>query len=168
MASVERRDGHPTDMLLMTAADFEALEGKLERLARPGRAELAERLRDARSYGNDSNNDEYHALLEERMVFEARIAQLEEIRARAVVVDSTSAPDGTVGIGSIVTLVDLASGTQSRFRVGSAGASLEHDAISVSSPVGKAIVGTVAGAVVTVELPNGRSRTVRVDAVEAA
>ena len=58
----------------------------LERAARRHREEIAQRLREARSYGDGSNNDEYHALREEQMVLEARIALLEATVARAVVI----------------------------------------------------------------------------------
>ena len=64
-------------------------------LRRRHREEIAERLREARSYGDGSNNDEYHALREEQMVLEARIALLETDVARAVVIGSR--PDRTTG-----------------------------------------------------------------------
>jgi transcription elongation factor GreA len=152
----------------MTAADVVELESELHSLRRRHRDELSEQLRDARSYGGGSNNDEYHALREEQMVVEARMALLEETVARAVVVQPDEAATGTATLGSTVVFEDLASpGTRYRYRLAGAH-SLDGDVVSAGSPMGQALMGASAGAVVTVDLPNGRSRTLRVTAVERA
>ena len=62
---------------LMTSAGLEELRGELAQLRRRVSEEIALRLREARSYGDGSNNDEYHAVREEQIVLEARIASLE-------------------------------------------------------------------------------------------
>jgi transcription elongation factor GreA len=162
------RNGHAAQPLLMTPAGLEELQRKLERLAGHGRAELAQGLRDARAYGNDANNDEHHALQEERVILEARIALLEDTRARALVVDPSTAPEGVAAIGSTVTIEDLASGRQSRYWLGSSNGSFEHDVISAASPMGHALIGAATGSVVTVDLPNGRSRSVRLVTTETS
>jgi transcription elongation factor GreA len=148
----------------MTRAGREKLRSVLEELRRRHREELAHRLRDARSYGDGSNNDEYHALREEQMVLEARIALLEATVRRAVVTD-TDQLDGVAGIGSTVSIEDLASHSHSRHRLASAHAG-GNGGISAASPLGQALIGARPGAVVTFELPNGRSRSVRLTAVE--
>jgi transcription elongation factor GreA len=159
--------GQPADAVLMTAAGLEELRDELERLRRRYRDEFTAGLRDARSYGGGSNNDEYHALREEQMVVEARITHLEDTVARAVVVRPDEVADGMVAVGSTVVIEDLSSGGGIR-RYGLAGAhhSLDANSISAASPMGQALIGALPGAVVTVELPNGRSRSVRVIAVE--
>lgn len=152
---------------LMTATGLEQLRSERERLRQRVREEIAQGLRDARSYGDGSNNDEHHAVLEERMVLEARIALLDERVARAVVIDPQEAGAGVAAIGATVLIEDLASGGEHRYRLASAHA-LDPDAISAASPMGQALLGETAGNVVTFELPNGGSRSVRLLAVEAA
>jgi transcription elongation factor GreA len=150
---------------LMTSAGLEELRGELAQLRRRVSEEIAQRLREARSYGDGSNNDEYHAVREEQMVLEARIASLENTVMRAVVLDPETAEEGVAGIGSTVSVEDLASGHRSRHRLASAHSS-ERGGISAASPMGHALMGATPGTVVTVDLPRGRSRTVRVVAVE--
>jgi transcription elongation factor GreA len=126
---------------LMTSAGLEAVRGELARLRQSSRTEIEQRLRDSRSYGDGSNNDEHHAVREDQMVLEARIAALDAAVARATVVDPAHGVRGGAVIGSTVTIEDLV--------------------ISAASPMGRALMGAVAGMTVTVELPNGRSRGVR-------
>ena len=151
--------------LLMTRARLEELQGELARLGRRVGEETAQRLREARSYGEGSNNDEYHAVREDQLVLEARIASLADTVARAVVVDPAESPDDAAIIGSTVSIEDLSSGAGSRHRLESAH-SAKRDAISAASPIGQALMGARPGAVITVDLPNGRSRSLRVTAVE--
>ena len=150
---------------LTTAASLEDLRSELELLRQRVQQEVAQRLRDARSYGNGSNNDEYHAVLEEQMVLSARIAMLEDIVRRAVVVDPDEEDQGVAGIGATVIIEDLASGGEHRYRLTSAHA-LDHGVISAASPMGQALLGATAGEVVTLALPNGSSRSVRLLGVE--
>ena len=150
----------------MTATELNELRSELERLSQLHREEISEQLRDARSYGGGSNNDEYHALREEQMVVEARISSLEDTVARATVIEPHDAVDGIATIGSRVVLEDLSSGGKTRaYRL--AGAySVDRDVISAASPMGQALMGAVERTVVTADLPNRRSRSVRVIAVE--
>src|SRR5687768_15973286 len=78
---------YQTGVPIMAAADLESLRSELERLRERIGLEIAERLREARFYGEGANNDEYHAVREEQMVLQARMAALEETIARAIVVD---------------------------------------------------------------------------------
>jgi transcription elongation factor GreA len=165
-----RGDGTPgygSGAALMTAASLNDLRDELEQMRRRTRLEMAQRLREARAYGDGSNNDEYHAVREEQMVLEARIASLEDTLARAIVLDAEDAAPGVVAIGSSVLIEDLASGALSRYRLASAHHSLGPDTISVASPIGQALIGSVPGTTVSVELPNGRSRSVRLVDVES-
>ena len=150
---------------LVTAHGLEQLREAHERLRHRARVEITEGLRDARSYGEGANNDEHHAVLEERMVLEARIARLEQSLARVVVVDPQQIRGGAAAIGTTVLLEDLTAGGKRRYRIVGAHA-LDPGAISAASPMGQALLGETAGKVVTVELPNGRDRSVRLLAVE--
>ncbi len=145
----------------MTAASLGQLRKELDRLRRHTRIELAQRLRDARAYGGGSNNDEYHAVREEQLVLEARMASLKDTIQAAVVIDPDDYRRGAVVIGSVVLLENPSSGARSEYRLTSAHESIGPDTITAASPMGRALLGAIPGAVVTVELPSGRSRSVR-------
>ena len=145
----------------MTEVSLDELRAELEQMRRRTRVEIAQRLRDARAYGDGSSNDEHNAVREEQMVLEARIASLEDTLARAIVLDAEDAAPGVAVIGSTLLIKDLATGALSQHRLASAHHSLGPDTISAASPIGQALIGTVPGTTVTVELPNGRSRSVR-------
>ena len=150
----------------MTTAGLMELERELEQLRQRYRQEISEQLRDARSYGGGSNNDEYHALREDQMVVEARMALIESTVSRAGIVRPDAAANDTATIGSTIVLEDLASpGRNQRYRLASP-RSGDEGVISAASPMGQAVMGAGPGAVVTVDLPNGASRSVRVIAVE--
>jgi transcription elongation factor GreA len=149
----ERVAGAP----LMTAANLRELRDGLDQLRRRTRVEIAQRLREARSYGEGLNN----AIREEQLVLEARMASLEDTIEAAVVIDLDDYDRGAAVIGSTVLIEDLASGAVSRHRVTSAHQPIGPDTITAASPIGQAIMGATPGTVVTVELPKGRSRSVR-------
>ena len=150
---------------LMTRAGLEELQVELSGLRRHADEEIAQQLREARSYGDSSNNDEYHAVREQQMVVEARIASLDEAIANAIVVHAEEGADSVAVIGSTVVIEDLASGQKTRHRLASAHSS-ERTAVSAASPIGRALIGARPGTAVTVDLPNGRSRSLRLLAVE--
>lgn len=159
----ERTAARPAS-LPMTHADLDDLRAELREVRLDGRAEIAERLREARQYGDGSNNDELHAVRGDQMVVEARIALLEHVVARAFVADPAEG-NGIACIGSTVSLQDLPSGAVKTYRLASAHA-IGDGTISAASPMGQALIGSSAGAVVSLELPNGCSRSVRVVSVK--
>jgi transcription elongation GreA/GreB family factor len=143
-----RRVDTPPGAALMTAASLDELRLELERLRH-------------RSRSTDDG-----AALEERMVLQARLAALEDTIERAVVVDDSDAAPDVAVIGSTVTIEDVESGLRTQYHLGSAHGALGPDIISAASPMGEALIGARRGMVVTVDLPNGRSRTVRVASVK--
>jgi transcription elongation factor GreA len=145
----------------MTAASLEQLRDELEQLRRRSRAEIAQRLRDARQYGDGSNNDESHAIREEQLVLEARIASLQGTIETAVVIDPDDYPKGAAAIGSLVVIEDLASRRTTQYRLVSAHDTIRTDTITAGSPMGQALIGATPGAILTVKLPNARIRRVR-------
>jgi transcription elongation factor GreA len=159
------RPSYPPGAALMTSAGLDELRSELERLRQQTRNHVEQRLREARPYGEGSNNDEYHDVREEQMVLEARVAALEETIDRAVVVEAEHARRGAAVIGATLTIEDLESGQTSRHRLSGAHQALTPDVISAASPMGQALMGARAGAVATIDLPNGRSRSVRLVAV---
>jgi transcription elongation factor GreA len=158
---------HTGTPALMSAVSLAELRFEVDRLRQQTGDQVAQELREARPYGGGSNNDEYHAVREQQMVLEARLAALEDVIDRAVVVDPEKTTRDTAAIGSTVTIADLDSGLTSHYRVCSAHHVVRPDDISAASPMGLALIGARPGAVVTVDLPHGRSRRARLVAVEA-
>jgi transcription elongation factor GreA len=128
------RPPYPPGAALMTAAGLDELRRELERLRRRTRHHVEQRLREARPYGEGSNNDEYHDVREEQMVLEARLAALEDTIDRAILVDAEHATRGAAVIGASVTIEDLESGLASRHRLCGAHDAFAPDAISAASP----------------------------------
>jgi transcription elongation factor GreA len=160
------RSADPAGTALMTATSLGALRDELDQLRKRSLIEIAQQLREARSYGDDSNNDEYHAVREEQLVVEARIASLEQTLAGAIVVDPDDYGQGAAVIGSTVLIEDLASGAVSQYRLTSAHQSRGPDTITAASPMGQALIGATPGAIVAVDLPSGRSKSVRLAEVK--
>src|SRR4051812_6944338 len=98
-----------------------------------------------------------HAAGDDEPITTARIARLEDILTRAVVVEPSRSGE-VVAIGSAVTLRDRSSGSTRAYLVDGAHGSLEPDVISALSPMGEALLGQRAGARVAVDLPDGRVR----------
>jgi transcription elongation factor GreA len=148
--------------VLLTAADFEALERELDLLRNRHRAEFARNLRDARAFGSPGENDDVLTVFEEAVVDEARIAQLEEIVRTASVLENDLVFDGRAGLGCAVRVVDDRGRTNEYTLIGRRLQGSPTDHVSLASPVGKALAGTSAGDSVRIALPNGRDRELRV------
>jgi transcription elongation factor GreA len=153
-------DRSSPDALPLTREAYRKLEEELERL-RAERREHSERLRGAREFGEPGTNDELMAIREDEAIIEARLARLEQILGRAEVVDS-AATDGKVAIGAMVTLLDHESGRTKTYLVDGAHGSRDSNVISALSPMGSALIGSARGAVVRVDLPRERVRTLTI------
>jgi transcription elongation factor GreA len=154
----------PSVGILLTRAGFRAREQELDQLRAAKRDDIGRRLRDARGYGEPAGNDDYLATREDEAIIDARIAALEAMLAQASVVQTGGHP-GVVGIGSVVIVDDANSGAGARYRlVGSHEAQAPGD-VSISSPVGQALLGRRAGETVTVSLPDGRTRRLRIASI---
>jgi transcription elongation factor GreA len=150
--------------ILLTEVGLRAREEELDQLRAAKRDDIGGRLREARGYGEPGGNDEYLATREDEAIIDARIAALEAMLANASVVQHRGRP-GVVGIGSVVIVDDAECGAGARYRlVGSHEAQAPGD-VSISSPVGQALLGRRAGETVTVSLPDGRIRSLRIAAV---
>jgi transcription elongation factor GreA len=142
------------DGLLLTAYGHEQLRAELETLETDGRRVLQEQLRDARGDGDLADNAGLLELLEEHARLEERIALLAiQLRAAEIV---TPAGDGTADLGTCVRVCDLGSGeVREHDLVGALESDLGDGRVSIESPVGRALLGHRAGAVVEVETPSG-------------
>ena len=141
----------------LTQAQKEQLEAELAELEGPKRAEAVEAIASARSFGDLSENFEYHAAKNEQGLLERRITVLRDRLSRAVLVDEDAAADDTVGVGSKVELEDEQGGRLA-VEISSVGG------VSPDSPVGKALLGAKAGDEVQIEAPSGawRARVITV------
>jgi transcription elongation factor GreA len=156
---------------VMSEHGLAALRDELAQLRARKAGEVAEQLREARAFGSAAGNDELWAIREDEAVLDARIARLEEIIALARVAETGASSSDVAAIGSVVELEDVATGTTARYRVVAV-----HDPapargitpVSAASPIGRAIIGQSTGARVSVELPRGGARELRLVAVEAA
>jgi transcription elongation factor GreA len=161
--SPQRSNAAETGVLL-TQVDFDALVCELETLRSTYRSELARRLREARTFGSSTENDDLLAVAEDAFVDQARIAQLEQLVRLASVVEHAAADDGA-GLGSTVRVADEAGRATEYMLIGRRGDQSYRNEVTMASPVGKALWGARSGDVVHVTLPNGRARTLRVLAV---
>ena len=139
--------------LLITADGYEQRCRELDVLRDEARVELGERLREARQDGDLTDNPALHDLLEEQAQLERRIAQLEAQLAAARIVAPTA--DGRAGIGSVVRISDPDGDMSDYELVGSLESDAENGRVSITAPVGQALVGQRAGARVEVATPRG-------------
>ena len=141
----------------LTQAQKDQLEAELAELEGPRRAEAVQAIATARSFGDLSENFEYHAAKNEQGLLERRITMLRDRLQRAVVVDESKRSTDTVGVGSNVEIEDE-QGERMQVEISSVGG------VSPDSPVGRALMGRKVGDEVTIEAPRGswRARVVAV------
>lgn len=137
----------------ITKSDFEENQKKLAYLKREGREEIAQRLQEARSHGDLSENAEYDEARNDQAKLEEEIDQLEKFLANVEVVEDDFFVKGVVHVGSIVEIVD--GDEVMKCVIGSNSDDPDIIAVSDDSPVGQAVLGKKKGDVVSVALPNG-------------
>jgi transcription elongation factor GreA len=136
----------------LTQAQKEQLESELAELEGPGRAEAVQAIASARSFGDLSENFEYHAAKNEQGLLERRISLLRDRLDRAVIVDEeTAASSDRVVVGTRVAIEDE-HGERMEVQISSVGG------VSPDSPVGRALLGRKVGDEVDVEAPKGKWR----------
>jgi len=131
----------------LTPAQREALEVELAELEGPKRRAAVEAIKTARSFGDLSENFEYHAAKNEQGLLEARIRKLRHRLQHAVTVEHDT--DEHVGVGSIVEIEDVGDGNTMEVEISSVGG------VSPDSPLGQALMGVAVGDVVDVPAPRG-------------
>jgi transcription elongation factor GreA len=151
----------PKDVIL-TPEGLEKLKQELDHLTTTKRREVAERIKDARDFGDISENSEYDDAKNEQAMIERRILDIEEQLRSASVIDESSLSTDVVQVGTHVTVKDEKGKDREYALVGSAEANPEENKLSNESPVGKALLGQAKGDKVTVNLPNGRTRTLEI------
>jgi transcription elongation factor GreA len=131
------------------------LEEELRHLETVRRREVGERIKEAKEFGDISENSEYDDAKNEQAWVESRIIEVTQILARATIIDAPKKND-KVTLGSKVKLKDAAGSEHVYQVVGSAEADPANDKISNESPVGSAILGHKKGEVVAVTTPSGK------------
>jgi len=142
--------------IVLTPSGYEKIEKELERLRTVERREVADRIRESKQFGDFTENAEYEDAKIEQAFVEGRIQDLRRILQIAQVLDEGDIPTDRVGLGSIVTVRDVADGETWEFTlVGSVESDPEHDRISDESPIGEALLGKKIGDEVNITIPDG-------------
>jgi transcription elongation factor GreA len=142
--------------VILTAEGHKKLKEEIEHLSSVKRREVAERIKQAREFGDITENSEYDDAKNEQAMLEHRIATLEERLKSARVVNKKEIPTGVVAVGTKVRLRDIdAKETIEYHIVGSAEANPAEYKLSNESPVGRAIMGHKKGETVEVSAPRG-------------
>jgi len=132
------------------------LEDELRHLETVRRREVGERIKEAKEFGDISENSEYDDAKNEQAWVESRILEIGQILAHATIIDKPKGNPGKVTLGCHVELKDIETGDVHQYQiVGSAEADPTHDRISNESPVGQAIMGHKKGESVQVTTPRG-------------
>jgi transcription elongation factor GreA len=140
----------------MTPEGHSALQAELKQLKFVERPHISEEIGTAAQHGDLKENAEYHAAREKQSHIEGRILDIEDLLARAEVIDTSNFSGERVKFGAYVTLFDIETERELRYRiVGPGEASTDKGTISVTSPVAKAIIGRSVGDEVQVHAPGG-------------
>lgn len=138
-----------------TREDYEKLSAELNRLKTEGRDEIAEKIKEARSHGDLSENAEYDEAMNEQAKMEAEIAKLEADLRNAKILDEEGLTTEVVHIGSKVKLFDMEYEEELSYKI-LGKSDLENGVISDLSPVGSAIMNKKVGDIAEVHTPSGK------------
>ena len=144
--------------VILTPEGLEKLKQEIEHLSTTRRREVAERIKEAREFGDISENSEYDDAKNEQAMLEARIAQLEDKLRSAQVIDASELDSDIVRVGSKVSGKDEKGKTFEYTIVGSTEADPVEKKLSNESPVGKALIGHKKGDKVKVPAPKGERK----------
>ena len=140
----------------ITSARLKELEEELNYLKTTREKEVAEQIKEARSFGDLSENSEYDEAKNEQAKLYGRIAEVENILANAVIIEENDEPTDRVGLGCRVRVLDLEMDEEEEYTiVGSQEADPMNYRISDDSPFGRAMSGKTVGDEVEVEAPVG-------------
>lgn len=141
--------------IVLTQAELEQLKEELRYLRTTGRNDIAEKIKEAKSFGDLSENSEYDEAKNDQAKLEARIAELEYTLNNATVLDESNLSTETVRTGLAVKVFDKTYEEEVIYHIVGAHADPMNNKISDESPVGKELLGHKIGDVVIVETPGG-------------
>jgi transcription elongation factor GreA len=154
--------------VILTPQGLEDLKEKIEFLSTERRREVAERIKEAREFGDISENSEYDDAKNEQAMLERQIAELEDKLRSAQVIDEKSVTTEVVSVGVTVHVKDQKTDKSVKYKiVGSAEANPSENKLSNESPVGKALLGKKRGELVSVPVPRGPARKLKITKIEA-
>lgn len=142
----------------LTKEGYERLKNELEEMKTTGRKEVAAAIAEAREKGDLSENAEYDAAKDAQGILELKINELEKVLANARVLDSSSMDNSEVRVLCTVTIKNkkMKKGKEIKYMlVSESEADLKSKRISVSSPMGKGLLGKKVGETAIVRTPNG-------------
>ncbi len=141
---------------ILTYEGLKKLEDELEYLKSTKRREIAERIKQALTFGDINENSEYDEAKNEQAYIESRIVQIENILKNAKVIDEEDIDTNEVGLGCKVKILDMDTKEEAEyFIVGSMEADPGKFKISNESPIGRALIGKKKGEIVEVNVPAG-------------
>jgi transcription elongation factor GreA len=152
--------------VILTPDGLANLKSELDHLSTIRRREVAARIKEAREFGDISENAEYDDAKNEQAMLESRIATLEDKLRSATVIDASDLGTDVVGVGSIVHVKDDGGKSSKYTIVGSAEAKPAEMKLSNESPIGKALLGRKRGDEITVPVPRGPQRKLKVTKIE--
>ena len=143
----------------MSREGYEKRKAELDRMQNQEMLEVTRRIAAARDLGDLSENAEYHAAREDQGILQARINELSDRLARAVIVDTSSLPKDTIAFGSKVKVLDLDLDEEETFElVGPGQENPDKGRILTSSPIGQGLIGRKKGDTVEIPVPRGTIR----------
>lgn len=144
------------DKIPMTAVGYDRLEKELKNLKIVERPAVIEAIAEARAHGDLSENAEYSAAKEKQSFIEGRIQELEAVTSRAEVIDIKTLKSDTVKFGATVTVVDEETEEELTYQIVSEyEADINRKLISLTAPIGRALIGKKEGQSVEVQSPKG-------------
>ncbi len=147
------------ELTYLTAEGLERIKKELQDLRTKGRSEIAKAIQEAREKGDLAENAEYHAAKEAQGMLEMKIAQLEETLSNARLVDRSKLDSSRVMLLSKVKLKNVQTKQVINFMlVSESEANLKEGKISISSPIGKGLLGKVIGDIAEIIIPAGKMK----------
>jgi len=146
-----------TDVVYITKERAREIEEQIFQLKTKERKKIAQKIADARSHGDLSENAEYDAAKEEQGLLEMKISKLEMMLAKAQIIDPSELPNDKIYILSKVKLLNKSNNTEVEFTmVSDSEADFYNRKISVSSPLGKSLMGKKIGDTAVLNAPAGK------------
>ena len=144
------------EKIKMSQEQFDKMQAELNYLETERTREVAEQLKEARGYGDLSENSEYDEAKSEQGKLYSKIAELHALLENAEIVEAEVVAQGVVGLGSKVTVLDMEDNSETTFQiVGSQEANPMQGKLSEESPIGAGLKGRKEGDVVTIKAPVG-------------
>ena len=152
---------------VLTSEGLEELKSRITYLRGQRRREVADRIREARDFGDIAENSEYDDAKNEQAMLEKQISDLEDKLRNSRVIDESEVTADAVNVGVTVHVKDQKTDKSTKFKiVGSAEANPADSKLSNESPVGRALLGHKRGETVTVTVPRGPARKLKITKIE--